>query len=98
MTEAGHGGDGTTLSHLLDIADAEVSPGHFHVEVDDAWTVLHTLSMDVQITAAPVSPWLLQLAEVHRLADGFVLGTVHLFDEEDRLVAFSSQRATVRFL
>ena len=60
--------------------------------------VLPTLSMDVQITGTPSSPWLLQHAEIHHLADGLVLGTVHLFDEADQLVAFASQRATVRFL
>lgn len=59
--------------------------------------VLPTLSMDVQIIGCPVSSWLLQHAEIHHLGHGMVLGTVHLFDEDGRLVAHTSQRATVRF-
>lgn len=59
--------------------------------------VLPTLSMDLQILRTPSTPWLLQHAEIHHLADGLVLGTVHLFDEADRLVGFASQRAAVRF-
>ena len=59
--------------------------------------VLPTLSMDLQILETPSTPWLLQHAEIHHLADGLVLGTVRLFDEADQLVGFASQRAAVRF-
>lgn len=64
---------------------------------DERVLVLPTLSMDLQILAGPSSPWLLQHAEIHHLAGGLVLGTVHLYDEDDELVAVSSQRAAVRF-
>lgn len=63
----------------------------------DRTLVLPTLAMDVQIFGSPTTPWLLQHAEIHHLADGLVFGTVKLFDEADRLVACSSQRAAVRF-
>ena len=63
----------------------------------DQTLVLPTLSMDLQITGAPATPWLLQHAEIHHLADGLVLGTVHLYDETDALVGFAAQRAAVRF-
>ena len=42
--------------------------------------------------------WVLQHATIHNLADGFVTGTVHLYDEHRHLVGLATQRATVRFI